>query len=189
MINLQNLIDEAKCYETVRALRWPEGVRCPHCASAQVTKQGRDATQPARQKYRCTACERYFDDLTGTVFAGHHQPLQVWMLCLYFMGLNLSHRQIAQELGLNPGDVQQMTEQLRTGVVAAQPEPSLSGEVECDEVYVVAGHQGQPEAVKKKAVAGVAAGCGARVGAGLWRRKSRPFSGCSNGAVRSSSAC
>jgi hypothetical protein len=68
--------------------------------------------------------------------------------------------EIAQELGLNPGDVQQMTEQLRAGVVAAQPEPSLSGEVECDEVYVVAGHKGQPEAVK--AVRGVAAGYGAR---------------------------
>ncbi|MDP3361803.1 MAG: transposase, partial [Methylobacter sp.] len=26
----------------------------------------------------------------------------------------------------------------------------LEGEVECDEVYVVAGHKGQPEAVKKK---------------------------------------
>jgi transposase-like protein len=189
MINLQNLIDDAKCYETVRALRWPEGVRCPHCASTQVTKQGRDATQPARQKYHCTACKRYFDDLTGTVFAGHHQPLRVWILCLYFMGLNLSHRQIAQELGLNPGDVQQMTEQLRTGVVAAQPEPSLSGEVECDEVYIVAGHKGQPEAVKKKAVAGVAAGCGARGGAGPWRRKSRPFSGCFSAAGRSSSVC
>jgi len=150
MINLQSLIDEAKCYETVRQRRWPEGVRCPHCTSAQVTKQGRDTTQPARQKYRCTTCERYFDDLTGTVFAGHHQPLRVWILCLYFMGLNLSNRQIAQELGLNPDDVQQMTEQRRTGVVAAPPEPSLSGEVECDEVYVVAGHKGQPEAVKKR---------------------------------------
>ncbi len=95
-----------------------------------------------RQKHRCTACERYFDDLTGTVFAGHHQPLRVWMLCLYFMGLNLSNRQIAQELALSPGDVQQMTEPLRTGVVAAQSEPSLSGQVECDEVYVVAGHKG-----------------------------------------------
>ena len=27
----------------------------------------------------------------------------------------------------------------------------LEGEVECDEVYVVAGHKGHPEAVKKKA--------------------------------------
>jgi hypothetical protein len=38
---------------------------------------------------------------------------------------------------------------LRTGVVAAQPEPSLSGEVECDEVYVVAGHKGHPRRLKK----------------------------------------
>jgi transposase-like protein len=90
MINLQSLIDDAKCYEAVRQLRWPEGVRCPHCNAAQVTKQGRDTTQPARQKYCCTACQRYFDDLTGTVFAGHHQPLRAWILCWYFMGLNLS---------------------------------------------------------------------------------------------------
>lgn len=66
-------------------------MRCPHCHSAEVSKQGRDTTQPARQKYRCTACERYFDDLTGAVFAGHHQPLRVWVLCWYFLGLNLSN--------------------------------------------------------------------------------------------------
>src|SRR5512144_2031262 len=111
MIALQRLIDDAKGYEPVRALRWPQGVCCPHCTSAAVSKQGRDTTQPARQKYRCTACRRYFDDLTGTVFAGHHQPLQVWVLCLYFLELNLSNRQIAQELSLNPDDVQAMTEQ------------------------------------------------------------------------------
>jgi len=151
MINLQNLLDDIKCYETVRQLRWPDGVRCPHCGAAEVTKQGRDTTQPARQKYRCAGCHRYFDDLTGTVLAGHHQPLRVWILCLYFMGLNLSNTQIAQELGLNADDAQRITEQLRQGIVARQPEPTLSGEVECDEVYVVAGHKGHPDAVKKKA--------------------------------------
>ena len=158
MINLQTLLDDAKCYETVRQLRWPEGVRCPHCGVATITKQGRDTTQPARQKYRCEGCHRHFDDLTGTVLAGHHQPLRVWILCLYFMGLNLSNAQIAHELGLNSNDVQRMTEQLREGIVARQPGPVLSGDVECDEVYVVAGHKGFPEAVKKKAVGGGGAG-------------------------------
>ena len=71
-------------------------------------------------------------------------------MCLYFMGLNLSNAQIAQELGANPNDVQRMTEQLRDGIVGRQPEPILSGEVECDEAYVVAGHKGHPEAVKKR---------------------------------------
>jgi transposase-like protein len=150
MLNLQNLIDDAKCYQTVRELRWPEGVCCPHCTSTRITKQGRGKTQRHRQKYYCQGCHRYFDDLTGTVFAGHHQPLRTWVSCLYLMGLNVSNRQIAQELGLNKDDVHTMTAQLREGVVARRPEPSLSGTVECDEVYVVAGHKGHPEAVKKR---------------------------------------
>ena len=83
-----------------------------------VARHGRDDTQPHRQRYRCTACGARFDDLTGTVLAGHHQPLRVWVLCLYFMGLNLSNRQIAQELDLSQPDVQAMTEQLRAGLVA-----------------------------------------------------------------------
>ena len=43
-----------------------------------------------------------------------------------------------------------MATQLRKGIVARQPEVVLSGEVECDEVDVVAGHKGHLQAVKKK---------------------------------------
>jgi hypothetical protein len=68
------------------------------------------------------------------------------------MGLNLSNEQIAEELDLNKDDVQEMTTQLRSGVVDLKPESTLQGIVECDEVYIVAGHKGHPEAVKKKAV-------------------------------------
>ena len=96
LVNLSSLIDDAKCYALVRQHRWPDGVRCPQCNSAAVTRNGRDDTQPHRQRYRCRGCDSRFDDLTGTVLAGHHQPLRVWVLCLYFMGLNLSNRQIAQ---------------------------------------------------------------------------------------------
>ena len=45
-----------------------------------------------------------------------------------------------------------MAEILRSGVVENKPEVTLSGKVECDEVYVVAGHKGQPEEVKKSNV-------------------------------------
>ena len=158
IVNIQNLVDDVKCFETVRSLRWPDGVTCPHCASSQVIKKGHDDTQPARQRYECPACHRRFDDLTGTIFAGHHQPLRVWILCLYFMGLNLSNEQIAQELDLNPDDALKMTSQLREGIVERKPEVTLTGQVECDEVYVVAGHKGHPEAVKKKAAPADAAG-------------------------------
>lgn len=43
-----------------------------------------------------------------------------------------------------------MTCELRQTVVEKKPVVELSGEVEFDEVYITAGHKGQPETVKKK---------------------------------------
>jgi hypothetical protein len=45
-----------------------------------------------------------------------------------------------------------MTEQVRSGLVAKMPAVRLEGTVEADEVYVVAGHKGNPAAVAKKPV-------------------------------------
>jgi transposase-like protein len=132
------------------ASSWPGGVRCPRCDSAKIARDGRDDAQPHRRRYRCAACGARFDDLTGTVLAGRHRPLRLWVLCLYFMGLNLSNRQIARELDLATSDVQAMTEALRQGLTARTPAVVLDGEVEIDEVYVVAGHQGRPAAVAKR---------------------------------------
>jgi hypothetical protein len=56
------------------------------------------------------------------------------------MGLNLSDRQIARELGLDGSDVQAMTGRLRRGLVAKVPAVRLEGKVEIGEVCVVAGH-------------------------------------------------
>src|SRR5713226_8644489 len=85
-VNIKNLIDDVQCYQTVRELRWPDGIACPSCQSTQIIKRGFDDTELARQRYECTDCHTRFDD------------------------------QIAQELALNGSDVQQMTAQLREGI-------------------------------------------------------------------------
>src|SRR5512135_1174907 len=139
-------------------------------------RDGHDDTQRHRQRYRCKTCDSRFDDLTGTVLAGHHQPLRVWVLCLYFMGLNLSNRQIAQELDLAESDVQAMTNQLRSGITAKLPPVTLDGVVEADEVYVVAGHKGNPAAVAKKSGSDGGVGSRAHPAAARWRKRSRPSS-------------
>lgn len=175
-LNLTHLIDDAKCYETVRQMRWEAGVCCPKCNSERVIKRGKDETQLERQRYLCKECGAHFDDLSDTIFAGDHQPLRMWLLCLYLMGLNLSNQQIAQELDLDKDDVQEMTTQLRQGIALRQPKVNLSGEVECDEVYVTAGHKGHAEAVRKKgakddATASKGFGVGARL-----KKKNHRFS-------------
>ena len=176
LVNISGLMDDAKCFAFVRQHRWPEWVCCPGCGCSAVIRSGCDDTQPRRQRYRCKACAGHFDDLTGTVLAGHQQPLRVWVLCLYFMGLNLSNRQIAGELCLCASDVQVMTEQLRRGLVANTPAVELKGEVEIDKVYVVAGHKGQPAAVAKRGGSDAVASWQARRAAARWRRASHPSS-------------
>jgi transposase-like protein len=154
MLKIQEFVDDAKCYETIRELRWPTGVKCPHCGFHWTKKRGFHTNQPARQRYQCHSCEQQFDDLTGTPLAGHHQPVKIWILCLYFMDLNLSNNQIAQELDLNKDDVHAMASFLRQLIYARRQPPQLEGEVEFDEVYIVAGHKGRPAAVQAQGRSG-----------------------------------
>ena len=149
-LRIQNLIDDELCYEEVRKIRWPNGVCCPFCKSSNIINRGKHNKLPYRQRYECKKCQKRFDDLTNTVFEGHHQPLKIWIIFLYFMGLNLSNSQIARELNINKDDAHRMAKILRSGIVEKKPEVILSGEVEIDELYVVAGHKGNSKAVKKK---------------------------------------
>jgi len=79
---------------------------------------------------------------------GRHQPWSVWFAYLYLMGLNVSNRPIAEELNLNESDGQAMANELRGGIVKRRSNGRMSGVVECNEVYVVAGHKGRPEKIK-----------------------------------------
>ncbi len=69
--------------------------------------------------------------------------------------------------------MQAMTEQLRSGLIAKASPLQLEGEVEIDEVYVVAGHKGQPDEVAKRGGLDGAASWQARRDAARWRRTSR----------------
>lgn len=116
-INLLEIIDDSAVYELLREIRWANGVHCPHCNGFSIRKNGHDEVHKSRQKYECKSCLRGFDDLTGTVFSGSNKSLKVWVVCLYFMGLNLSNAQIANELDISYPTSQRMTKVLRQGIV------------------------------------------------------------------------
>ena len=46
MLNIRDLIDDARCYQTVRDLRWLDGVSCPYCSSPSVNKDRRMTPNP-----------------------------------------------------------------------------------------------------------------------------------------------
>jgi transposase-like protein len=116
-VHSKNLMAEAPWYESVREWRWPEGRPCPLCDAKRVMKRGVEENEPARQRYEGHVCGQRVDDLTGTICAGHHQPLKVWRWCLYCLGLKWSTEPMAQELDLDHSDVHQMTPERREGLV------------------------------------------------------------------------
>ena len=116
-LNILNLVTDDKCYEYLRLVRWQSGVNCPHCKSKEVKEKGQSSHNEHIQRYNCEDCNQGFNDLTDTIFAQSNKPLKVWILALYFMGLNLSNRQISQELDMSEKTAQQMTSKLRAGIV------------------------------------------------------------------------
>jgi len=148
-LNILQLLDEGKCWKYFRKIRWSAGLYCLKCGSKSVKHNGKVTNHPDVYKYVCSDCNKCFNDKTDTVFSGSHQLLKVWLMLLYFMGLNLSNKQIAQELNLVLKTCQEMSKRLRGGLCCNQEEPLLDSEVEIDEVYVVAGHKGQPQKVQQ----------------------------------------
>jgi transposase-like protein len=149
-ISLLHLIDDSKTYKLFRKLRWKNGYYCPFCDSNKLRKRGKHSRHEGCQRYECLKCNHRFDDVTGTIFSGRHQSAAVWVVYIYLMGLNVSNAQIAQELGLCDSDSQKMSETIRSEVVALKPEVKLSNIVEFDEVYLIAGHKGKPDAIQNR---------------------------------------
>src|SRR4051795_12112462 len=173
LVNLLALIEDAKCFALVRQHRWPDGVHCPACGSGTVVRDGFDETQAHRAAVSVQG-------MHGTLRrphrhgAGRASPAAAGLGAVPVLhGPEPLERQIAQELGLGGSDVQAMTEQLRRGLVAKIAPVRLEGEVEIDEVYIVAGPKGQPAAGAKGGGSDAAAGWRERRDAARWRRTSR----------------
>ncbi|WP_422926484.1 transposase [Singulisphaera sp. PoT] len=46
MVNIQNLFDDAKCFQSARDMRWPDGIACPSCGSTSAVKNGLETPSP-----------------------------------------------------------------------------------------------------------------------------------------------
>jgi transposase-like protein len=69
---------EAACREYLQHLRWPDGVRCPDCASMKIW--------PMKPPfYRCSQCGYDFSVTANTLFADTHKPLRLWFEAIWYI--------------------------------------------------------------------------------------------------------
>jgi transposase len=142
----------------LQALRWPDGVTCPHCQSRDVGGHGRYQRNPALSRFRCKTCRRVFLLTTGTPLARSRVPLTHWVIVAWLIALGLAAWCAARETGEQYARVYALMWRFIEAAIGHEAEQRLSGAVEGDEVYVSCGHKGEAAAEAAPEAAVVALG-------------------------------
>lgn len=134
--------DEAECAETLREIRWADGVYCVDCESTNV-KCRTETYRDHYCRYECLDCSRWFNDLSGTVFEHSNIPLRYWFYTMREMDKGLPITEIAEGLPYSYPATLHMVHALRERQYQGSLSQRLSGEVEGDDIHIKTGRQGK----------------------------------------------
>ena len=93
-------------------------------------------------RYCCQACGKWFNDLTNTPLEYSKVSLNRWVYLMRELDKGRSVNQIAPEIEVTYKTALRMAHLVRERLYEQREEPSLSGEVEGDDIHVKAGQQG-----------------------------------------------
>src|SRR2546422_1098829 len=129
---IKDFADESKCRTYLEALRWPDGIVCPHCQSKKVYRIVK------RDQLLCASCEYQFSVTVDSIFHDTHLPLWKWFLatCLLCESKKgMSACQIQRSLSVSYKTAWYLCHRIRAAMMEVAPK-KLSGTVEIDETYV-----------------------------------------------------
>src|SRR5271170_8040551 len=130
--------DPDVCVDFVAAMRWPEGIVCPHCAGRKVSYLS------TRRIWKCMAkeCHKQFSVKTGTVFEDSPVPLDKWLTATW-LTVNckngISSYEIARDLKVTQKSAWFMLHRIRLALKGDRWKRTMgqSGKpVEVDETYI-----------------------------------------------------
>ena len=116
----------------VAGLRWPDGIRCPHC-------DGRDCSYVAsRRIWQCKGCRKQFSVKVGSIFEDSPIPLSKWLPAMWMLvncKNGVSSYEIARDLGVTQKTAWFMLHRLRLAIQSRSFD-KFGGSVEVDETYI-----------------------------------------------------
>lgn len=134
-MNLVRLVEQFGSEERSRTylegLRWPEGVRCPKCEGAKVSRV------KTRGQFDCDSCGYQFSVTAGTVLHDTHLPLWKWFLAVYLIcgaKKGVSANQLKRTLGVAYKTAWYLCHRIRSAMT--QGTDPLTGVVEADETHL-----------------------------------------------------
>ncbi|MGC2109892.1 MAG: IS1595 family transposase [Candidatus Korobacteraceae bacterium] len=130
---IQHFTDEQVCIDAVAAMRWPEGVECPHC----------DAKQPyylkTQKRWKCRMCRKQFSVKVGTIFEDSPVSLCKWLPALWMIVSDkngISSWELHRALGVTQKTAWFMLHRLRLAMRHNSIRKLDGGPVEVDETYI-----------------------------------------------------
>lgn len=124
--------DKQNAIDFVIALRWSDGVTCPHCQSQDLYYV------KTRYIWQCKSCKKQFSVKVGTIFEDSALGLDKW-LCAVWMIANakngISSYEIHRALGVTQKSGWFMLHRIRYAMQQGSLD-KLEGEIEVDETYV-----------------------------------------------------
>src|ERR1700736_3662865 len=90
--------DEEACRMAWFAWRWPEGFKCPRCATTEYCEI-RD-----RQLLQCRRCRYQTSLIAGTILQGTKLPMRVWFRAMHLLAQGkkgLSNIELGRRLGIS----------------------------------------------------------------------------------------
>ncbi|HEV3273007.1 MAG TPA: IS1595 family transposase [Candidatus Methylacidiphilales bacterium] len=140
----QHFSTDAQARQYLEAVRWPNGVVCPHCKNADQSKfwklEGNKEKKIREGIRQCAACGKQFTCTVGTIFEDSKIPLRKWLLAWYLMcsskkGISACQIQRMLDLG-SYRTAWMMMHKIRHALRDPIFVNKLGGTVEVDETYI-----------------------------------------------------
>ena len=129
------LPDEKSCIQHFRAIRWPNGIVCPHCGMVGGHYTLKDETHKCGQK----ECHKKFSVRNGTIFEESRIPLKKWFMAIYLATAHkkgVSSCQLARDIDVTQKTAWFMLHRINAATATPEFNEPLEGVVEVDETYV-----------------------------------------------------
>jgi transposase-like protein len=142
VFNQPQFQDPDKAREYLEALRWANGVTCPHCGSLGAHKKLEGKANYRPGLFKCADCREQFTVTVGTVFERSKIKLNVWLQAVHLMCASkkgMSAKQLERMLGVTYKTAWFMAHRIREAMTGDNSTllggPGSSGIVEVDETY------------------------------------------------------
>jgi transposase-like protein len=115
-------------------LRWPNGVCCPRCGSADV----RPIATRKTWECKCCATKKQFSVRVGTIFEDSPLPLEKWLATIWLLANaknGVSSYEVHRSIGVTQKTAWFMLQRIRLAMRTGTFE-KFKGEVEIDETFI-----------------------------------------------------